>query len=168
MHMDTAPAPLAVDRTASQRGFTLIELLTVVAILALLMAAVGPSLGSFAAGQKVKAASYDLTAALLLARSEALKRNGSVRISRVGDSWNNGWTVAVVATDATLNKQGAMNAALEFGDAPESIVFNAYGRVSSPAEPVKIKLASSAAPQSKRCIALSLSGHASSSVGVCS
>lgn len=157
------PAP-----SARARGFTLIELLTVVSILAILMAAVGPSLAGFAAGQKVKGTAYDLTAALLFARSEALKRNGSVRISRVGESWNNGWTVTVVASDTTLNTQGAMSSALSFTHAPEAIVFNAYGRVSSPVEAVKFDLSSSAAPESKRCIALSLSGHASSSVGTCS
>jgi type IV fimbrial biogenesis protein FimT len=149
------------------RGFTLIELLTVVSILAVTLAAVAPSFSTFLAGQKVKGTAYDLTAALLLARSEALKRNGSVRISRVGTSWNNGWTVAVVSTDATVARQGALNAALQFTDAPDAIVFNAFGRVSSPVDPVKINLGSTRSSQSKRCIQLSLSGHASSSVGEC-
>ena len=151
----------------AQRGFTMVELLTVVSILAVVMAAVGPGLGSFMAGQRVKAAAYDLTAALLMARSEALKRNGSVRIGRTGENWSSGWTVAVVATDTTVNRQGPLNASLDFGDAPEAIVFNAYGRVSAPAAAVRIQLGSSAAPQSKRCISLSLSGHASSAVGTC-
>ena len=151
----------------SQRGFTLVELLTVVSILAVLMAAVAPSLGSFMSGQRVKAAAYDLTASLLLARSEALKRNGSVSISRVGTRWTNGWTVSVVSSGASVNQQGPLDASLDFGEAPETIVFNAYGRVSSPTDAVKIQLGSSAAPQSKRCISLSLSGHASSALGTC-
>jgi type IV fimbrial biogenesis protein FimT len=152
----------------STRGFTLIELLTVVSILAVTLAAAGPSLSRFMAGQKVKATAYDLTAALLLARSEALKRNGNVRISRTDTSWSSGWTVTVVATDATVSQQGALNSALQFTDAPDAIVFNAFGRVSSPADPVRITLGSTTAPDNKRCIALSLSGHASSSVGGCS
>jgi len=149
------------------RGFTLIELLTVVSILAVTVAALSPSFSTFVAGQRVKGTAYDLTAALLLARSEALKRNGSVRISRAGASWNDGWTVAVVSTDATVTQQGPLNSALQFTDAPEAIVFNAFGRVSTPVDPVKINLGSSQASQSKRCIQLSLSGHASSSVGEC-
>jgi type IV fimbrial biogenesis protein FimT len=159
---------MATPTSRPQRGFTMIELLTVVSILAVAMAVVGPGLGSFMAGQRVKSAAYDLTAALLMARSEALKRNGSVRISRAGETWNDGWTIAVVATDAVVGKQGPLHSALTFGDAaPESIVFNAYGRVSSPVDAVKIQLGSSTAPQSKRCISLSLSGHASSAVGTC-
>ena len=160
-------SPMRDTVPPAQRGFTLIEMLTVVSILAILMAVVAPGLGSFLAGQRVKAAAYDLTAALLMARSEALKRNGSVRISRSGSSWSNGWTVAVVANDTTVNTQGPLNAMLDFGEAPEAIVFNAYGRVSSPVAAVKFQLGSSAAPQSKRCITLSLSGHASSAVGSC-
>ena len=159
--------PMSSTRPSAQRGFTMIELLTVVSILAVVMAAVGPGLGGFIAGQRVKAAAYDLTAALLMARSEALKRNGNVRISRTGENWNQGWTVAVVSTATTVNQQGPLSANLDFGDAPEAIVFNAYGRVSTPAAAVKIQLGSSAAPQSKRCISLSLSGHASSAVGTC-
>ncbi len=158
---------MRIDAIPVQRGFTLVELLTVVSILAVLMAAVAPGLGSFVAGQRVKAASYDLTAALLMARSEALKRNGNVRIARNADTWNSGWKVVAVASDTTLNEQGALHAALDFGTPPQEIVFNAYGRVSSPLEPVKIQLGSSASPNSKRCITLSLSGHASSALGVC-
>lgn len=167
--MPMTPLP-SLGRHAARsrfRGFTLIELLTVVSILAVTLATVAPSFSSFIAGQKVKATAYDLTAALLLARSEALKRNGNVRITRVGTSWNNGWTVTVVSTDAIVNRQGALNSALQFTDAPDEIVFNAFGRVSSPVDPVKIGLGSNSAPESKRCISLSLSGHASSSVGVC-
>jgi type IV fimbrial biogenesis protein FimT len=149
------------------RGFTLIELLTVVSILAVSLAALAPSFTTFVAGQKVKGTAYDLTAALLLARSEALKRNGNVRIARSGDTWNNGWSVTIVSTDATVTQQGPLNSALQFTDAPEAIVFNAFGRVSSPVDPVKINLGSSRSSQSKRCIQLSLSGHASSSVGEC-
>ncbi len=149
------------------QGFTLVEMLTVVSVLTIVTAISVPSFRSFSAGQQIKAAAYDLTSALLLARSEALKRNGSVQLRRTGDSWNNGWRAAFVSTDATLGTHNAMNSALSFDGAPEAIVFNAYGRVSSPAEPVQIELTSSAAEGNKRCISLSLSGHASSTVGAC-
>ncbi len=151
----------------ASRGFTLVEMLVVVSVLAIVTAISAPSFRTFTAGQQIKSTAYDLTSALLLARSEALKRNGSVELRRVGDSWNNGWRVAFLSTDATLGKQSAMDSKLSFGGAPDAIVFNAYGRVSSPAEPVQIELSSSAAESNKRCIALSLSGHASSTVGTC-
>jgi type IV fimbrial biogenesis protein FimT len=149
------------------RGFTLVEMLVVVSILAIVTAISAPSFRSFTAGQQIKSAAYDLTSALLLARSEALKRNGSVEIRRVGDRWNNGWRVAFVPTDATLNLQNAVNGDLSFDGAPDVIVFNAYGRVSSPVDQVEIELSSSAAAGNKRCISLSLSGHANSTVGAC-
>ena len=167
-HSAAASVPAAIAPAANAaRGFTLVEMLTVVSILAIVTTAVAPSFRSFMAGQQIKAASYDLTAALLLARSEALKRNGNVQISRSGATWNTGWRVAFVPTDATLGEHGALDATLAFGGAPAAVVFNAYGRVSSPAAPVEIELSSSAAGSNKRCIALSLSGHASSSHGAC-
>ncbi len=160
-------APAIRPSEPATRGFTLVEMLVVVSILAIVTAISAPSFRSFTAGQQIKSAAYDLTSALLLARSEALKRNGSVELRRVGESWNNGWRVAFVSTDATLGLQNAMNADLSFDGAPDAIVFNAYGRVSSPVDAVQIELTSSAADGNKRCISLSLSGHASSTVGAC-
>lgn len=154
---------------SSVRGFTLFELMVVVSVLAIISAIAAPSFRSFLAGQRIKAASYDLTSALLLARNEALKRNGNVQVSRTGTSWNNGWQIKVVATDAVLGAQNALDASLAFTGAPASIVFNANGRVSSPTSAVRIQLSSSAGSSSAtRCVALALSGHARSSTGACS
>jgi type IV fimbrial biogenesis protein FimT len=57
-------------------------MITVVAVLGVIAAIAAPGMRSFAAGQKVKALSYDMTADLLLARSEALKRNATVSSDR--------------------------------------------------------------------------------------
>lgn len=149
------------------RGFTLVEVITAVSILAIVTVSVTPSFQSFIAGQRVKSAAYDLTAALLLARNEALKRNGSVKVARAGSNWNTGWTVAVVADNTSVGDHNGFDSTLTFGGAPDSIVFNANGRVSSPTSPVQIRLASSAASSSVRCIALALSGQARSTVGEC-
>lgn len=148
-------------------GFTLVEMLVVMSVLAIVMAIAVPSFREFMAGQRIKAASFDLTSALLLARSEALKRNGSVQVSRAGDQWNQGWRVSAVATDSTLTTHGTLDSSLAFANAPAAIVFNAHGRVSSPVAPVQIELSSSYAGSTRRCIALSLSGHAQSSTGAC-
>ena len=59
-------------------GFTLVELMIAVLILAILMAAAVPSFRDFAANSRTSAASSDLTTALSLARSEAVRRSGTV------------------------------------------------------------------------------------------
>lgn len=157
----------AIARARPAAGFTLVEMLTVMSILAIILAFAVPSFREFLAGQRIKAASFDLTSALLLARSEALKRNASVQISRSGDQWNQGWRVSAIATDSTLSTQGTLDSSLAFAGAPAAIVFNAHGRVSSPAALVQIELSSSHAGTTRRCIALSPSGQARSSTGAC-
>lgn len=163
----TAVKSLRSSNRPAYAGFTLVEMLTVVSILAIVLTAAAPLFRSFTAGQRMKATAFDLTSALLLARSEALKRNSSVQISRSGEHWNSGWRVSVLSTDGTLSTHSEVGSSLSFAGAPDAIVFNAHGRVSSPVEPVQIELSSTAADGSRRCIALSLSGHARSSKGAC-
>lgn len=89
-----------------QSGFTLIELIVVVTLTAVLLGIGIPSFREFTATQKVKGAAFDLAAALLLARSEAVKRNATVTVTQTGGNWSNGWTVTVGGT--TLSSQGAL------------------------------------------------------------
>jgi type IV fimbrial biogenesis protein FimT len=165
MKLRTSPR-LAV---APARGFTMFELMVVVMVMAIITALAAPSFRSFIASQRIKSASFNLTSALLLARNEALKRNGNVQVVRTGTSWNNGWQIKLVSSDAVLGSQNALDNSLSFTGAPDSIVFDASGRVSSPTAAVRIQLASSAGTtDAVRCVALTLSGHARSSVGACS
>jgi type IV fimbrial biogenesis protein FimT len=92
-------------------GFTLVELMVTVAIVAILMAIGAPQLQSFLQKQRVAADVNSLTAAVQLARSEALKRNGRVSMCALtsGDftvataaqcsagatSWANGWLIYI-------------------------------------------------------------------------
>lgn len=89
-----------------QSGFTLIELIVVLTVAAVLMGIGIPSFREFTATQKVKGAAFDFAAALLLARSEAVKRNATVTMTQTGGSWSNGWTVASGGT--TLSTQGSL------------------------------------------------------------
>ncbi|MEO5695696.1 MAG: GspH/FimT family pseudopilin [Burkholderiaceae bacterium] len=152
------------------RGFTLIEMLTVVSVLAVVAAIAAPGMRSFAAGQRVKALAYDITADLLLARSEALKRNINVSITPVtGTNWASGWTVDAGAVN--ISSRNAANESLTFTGAPASITFGVNGRVVAPTDPLGVRMTveSDAATNdfSKRCIELDLSGRARSSVGKC-
>lgn len=86
-------------------GFTVIELMVVVAILATLAGLAAPSFTPIIERWRVRQTVEDLQATMYYARSEAIKRGGSVAIVRAGDDsgctavgstktlWSCGWTV---------------------------------------------------------------------------
>jgi type IV fimbrial biogenesis protein FimT len=151
-------------------GFTLIELMVTLTVVAI-MAGIGvPSFKSFIAGQKVKTASYDLMTSLMLARSEAVKRNTGVALTPdSATAWGGGWTVTAGAT--TLYQQQAMpgvtitpkdpaNPAAATGLA--SVDFGASGR---PAAKAYFEVAGTSAV---KCIKVDPTGIPSSTQGACS
>jgi type IV fimbrial biogenesis protein FimT len=87
----------------SIRGFTLIEMMIVLAIAAVLLTIAAPSFSDFIVTQRVRNASYELFADLSFARSEALKRNGTVDVASVSgnSAWAGGWTVSVTVSGTT-------------------------------------------------------------------
>jgi type IV fimbrial biogenesis protein FimT len=149
------------------RGFTLIEMLATVAVLAVVSAVAAPGMQSFALSQRAKSLSYDLVQDLLLARSEALKRNVPVTVTPVGTNWATGW--AVTAGGLQIATRQADHAALVFDAAPASITFNVYGRVAAPADPVRmtVRAGDVGADVTKRCVGLDPSGYAHSKMGSC-
>lgn len=150
------------SRRAAQ-GFTLIEMMTVVALLAIILAIAVPSFRQFLGGQRVKGLAYDLTTDLLLARSEALKRNASVAITRSGSAWTDGWVAT--AAGARISERGPTPSGVTVSGAPAAITFDANGRVSAPAAEVRITVSTDG---TSRCVELSPSGRARSLVGACS
>jgi len=122
-------------RAAPRRahGFTLVELVTVVAIVAVLAVLAAPSFTNLIRSQRIKTATNDLVSTLIFARSEAVKRNADVTVSRVGTSWASGWTVTYVdGGTLTARTQPALNQ-LSVTTAVPSLTFGGGGRADTPA-----------------------------------
>lgn len=147
-----------VRKRSSARGFTLIELVTVVALLGLLASLAAPGMRSLIQAQRLRSASYDLTADLILARSEALKRGTDVELVPTGGDWKSGWTVQVASPVVQLAQHGALgNGIAASSDPVGNVTFNASGRVTSSAAMVSFSLSNEIG--GIRCVRLDLSGR---------
>lgn len=87
-----------------QSGITLLEVIITVTILAIIAAIGVPNFRSFIENNQVRASTNDLSAALYLARSEAIKTRSTVSVCAKAAAqnscdqsnnadWNNGWLV---------------------------------------------------------------------------
>lgn len=170
-------------RRRQAAGFTLFEVLVSIAILLILSTLAVPSFTNFIAGQRVKAASFDLMSGLTLARSEAIKRNataaGTTDIAPTGGSWANGWTVSVWDTTlvtparTTVGAHEALSGVTVTcvsAGAPAACATMSYlgtGRLASTTVMPSLQVGSPSTT-TVRCIVTNLSGQPSSQTGACS
>ena len=158
-------------------GFTLIELLTTVAVIGILTSLALPSFRSFLAGMRIKNTSFDVMSALMLARSEAIKRNASVVITPASGDWQKGWTVTTSGMASPMTQQNALASNLAFacGTPPlsppysacaQSISYNNNGRLDAVVKPMQIS-STSTTGISTYCISIDLSGRPNSKKGNC-
>jgi len=153
-----------------EQGFSLIELMVVVAVTATLATLAAPSFSTFIASQRVKSVAYDLVSGLLLARSEALKRNQDVVVvpTTASEGWGGGWQVVankVGGGTDTISTQTAISG-ITFGSAlfvaPTSIVYS--GSSGRPATVSKFQLTGGT---TLKCVKVDISGVITSVPGVC-
>jgi type IV fimbrial biogenesis protein FimT len=146
-------------RTNREQGFTIIEVLTVIVMIGVLMALAAPSFVSFTSGQKVKTASFDVYAALMFARSEAIKRRQNVTVAPVSSDWRNGWTISTTigGVDTMLRTQDPLTGVTFTG--PTSVIYRLDGRLTSTgALGVLIQPQVADASIANRCIRVDLTG----------
>ena len=142
-------------------GFTLIELIITMTIVGIVASIGIPAMSGFVAGQRVKTASFDVMSSIILARSEALKRNRVVTVTPTGGGWAEGWSIAVDGT--TLNQQAAYKNMVITG--PANLSYRSDGRLS--AAVTNFSLSSTVSGATTRCIRITLSGRPKSTVGAC-
>ena len=113
-----------------ERGFTLVELMITVVIVAILLALAGPGFRELLEGNRLQSSASNVYTSMMLARSEALKRNRPVIMCKrnaAGDAcetsstgeWQGGWLVYTnLDTNASIdpNEILAVREALSSGD----------------------------------------------------
>lgn len=137
-----------------QSGFNLVEMLVVMVVAAILLGIGVPSFRTFTATQRVKGAAFDFASALLLARSEAIKRSAAVTVDQGSGGWGSGWTVNAGGT--TLASQQAVSkvTVAPSPDTTASIAFQKNGRVAST---LRFQFAGENT-DAVRCVTVSVSG----------
>lgn len=146
------------------RGFTLIELMTVVVILTALTLAAAPGMRSLIAGQRARAATNALVADLLLARSEAIKRNKDVSLSPAS-AWADGWAVKTVETSELLGQRDGVGGGVTITRSPTSLTYDNAGRLSGVTSTVRFEVFDG--NRTYRCITVQPSGQPSSNTKAC-
>ncbi|MCP4996875.1 MAG: prepilin-type N-terminal cleavage/methylation domain-containing protein [Gammaproteobacteria bacterium] len=110
------------------KGFTLVELMVTLVILGILLGVGIPSFRAMMRGNAVVAASNQLLGALLLARSEAVKRESQVTFSTTTGGWQVTDTGGNVLLSHTVSNDEIEVAAT--GAAGGGIIFGSDGRSS--------------------------------------
>ena len=159
---------MARRRPNPQLGFTMIEVMLVIVVVGVLLTIAAPSFVTFTSSQKVKTASFDVYAAFLFARSEAIKRRQTVTVTPVSSDWKNGWTIttpdpAIVPIDPTititLRNQDALTGIVTSGAA--SVVYRLDGRLNGGATVgvlIQPEVADATGTIKNRCIRVDLTG----------
>jgi type IV fimbrial biogenesis protein FimT len=140
-----------------QHGFTLVELVVVMTMIAIGAALVLPSLNGALVQQRMRATATDLMSTLLLARSEAIKRNAQVSVAPRSDAWTAGWDVTGVDEGDRIERKDALGDGVRVTRAPGSLVFTGNGRLVTPGV-ARFELEAASSSLLSRCITVDPAG----------
>lgn len=143
-----------------QTGVTLVELMIVIVIMGIIATIGYPSFQGLLASQRVRAASSALYDSMLIARSEALKRNSSAAF--VVANLASGWTIQ--SGGQTVHSQSALTG-LNFNPSAPPIEYGPTGRLITGANTAITVTASGTTSQ--RCIRLDTTGRPRLTEGAC-
>jgi type IV fimbrial biogenesis protein FimT len=124
------------------RGFTLIELMIVLVILSVILLVAIPGFSELNLKTRLKSYANDMVTSAYLARGEAIKRNGEVRLCistdgttclGSGNDWEQGWIV--IAADGTVIRRqqaGETGYLMSTSPANHTLTFESSGAASTP------------------------------------
>jgi type IV fimbrial biogenesis protein FimT len=139
------------------RGFTAVEMVIVLVILGVLVTLAAPSFVNMIRSQRIKTAANDLVSTLTFARSEAVKRNADVTVTRTGGSWANGWSVTYVDSGTKTARIHPSLKDLTVTTTTTSLVFSGGGRASAVAN-FTVDYVPQTAGVNARCVEIGLDG----------
>jgi type IV fimbrial biogenesis protein FimT len=122
-----------------------------------------PLYGNVIAEQRNRAAANELHSALVLARSEAVKRNARVTLSPM-PTWTQGWRIVSPVAGQPDLLSHTRPAGISIASDAEDVTFTASGRTTAQ---VAFEVISDSNSSSVRCLNLGVDGRASVEKGEC-
>jgi type IV fimbrial biogenesis protein FimT len=141
-------------------GFTLIEVLMVLAILVVLASIAAPSMRAFMDSQIVKTPASDLYSSLVLARSEAIKRNAAIEVVPSATDWAQGWRVRVQSAGTVLRVQDSYPRIAINASTAGTVTYGGNGRLSTSATTFRVLVPGNTEAR-MRCVSVDVSGRPS-------